>query len=163
NEYTALLSMVRLASQNLPGQAVGLLDDVASRLQASAMAYRALRPPRGTSMRSLDLELKTLCEALSDSILAGSQVRLSLASEPVPVGARRCWQISLIVSELVINAARHAFKSGNSGRIMIDVRLLGGTIQCTVVDNGVSDIVISPGRGSAIVDALASELGGRVV
>jgi two-component sensor histidine kinase len=70
--------------------------------------------------------------------------------------------MSLIVSELVTNAARHAFSPSDPGTIAITVCVHRGSVCCTVADDAAENSVISPGRGTAIVNALARELGGTV-
>lgn len=163
NDYTVMLSIVRHAalgiSKDSPGSA---LDEVASRLHASAATFRALSPPRSHSLRSLDLALRDLCDAIAHSALEERPITLCMVSQPVTVNSYRCWQISLIVAELVTNAVRHAFSRGDSGSIEVDLRLQNGNIQCTVSDDGISDAIVSPGRGTAIVDALVSELDGTI-
>jgi two-component sensor histidine kinase len=164
NDYTAMLSMLRRASTGMSDAgAAAVLDAVAARLRAAATAYDALRPLRGSPVRNLDDDLERICASLTSSILADRTVRLTLASEHICLSARRSWQISLIVSELVMNAAKHAFSSFAEGGIHVNVRAIGGQIQCTVIDNGKASPCSTSGRGSNIVDALAADLGGKIV
>jgi len=164
NDYTAMLSLVRLASQSASVKdKVTALDEVAARLRASAATFNALKPFRNVSLRSLDLTLADLCDAISRSLPEDRRLTLRFNGKPITINAHRCWQISLIVAELVTNAVRHAFRCRNSGLIVVDARILDGCIQCSVTDDGISEMVVSPGRGTAIVDALALELGGMVI
>ena len=161
NDYTAMLSMLRRASAGMSDAAgVAVLDAVSARLRAAATAYGALRPLGGALVRNLDDDLECLCASLTSSILADRSIRLTLAAEPVALSAQRSWQISLIVSELVMNAAKHAF---DAGAIVVNVRVIGQTIQCAVIDNGKGSPGYMPGRGSGIVDALAAGLGGQII
>jgi two-component sensor histidine kinase len=99
---------------------------------------------------------------LSESVLADRHVELSLLADSVTLNGRRCWQVSLIVAELVMNAVRHAFRARQGGSIVVDLRTYGGMIQCAVMDDGEAASVISPGRGTGILDGLAAELGGMI-
>lgn len=163
NDYTAMISMVRQASLEVSvGNTGSALDEVVNRLRASAATFRVLRPRVNYSLRSLDLALADLCEAISKSVLSQG-LQLFCVAQPITLSSRRCWQISLIVAELITNSVRHAFNYGKRGLITVDVRLVDSRIQCSVTDDGISNIVVSPGRGTAIVDALASELGGTIV
>ena len=163
NDYTAMLCMIRRASMMISDEMAGeALNDIALRLGAAATMWQALRPPSGRSSRNLDEDLAALCKALSTSVLADRQISLSLVADSIIVSSRRCWQISLVVAELVMNAARHAFELRDDGAIIVDLRSRGGILQCAVIDNGAAASIISPGRGSAIVDALVSELSGTV-
>lgn len=163
NDYTVMLSALRQASRGMSDVAgLRALGAMSKRLEASATAYAALRPPCGAGDCYLDEGLEQLCSSLATSILAERSVGLTLASERIRLGAVRCWQICLIVSELVMNAAKHAFAATAQGEIVVKVCVVGGSIQCAVADNGLGSQVGRPGRGSTIVDALAADLGGFV-
>ena len=163
NDYSVMLAMIRRASfgANEAG-GLAILDAVARRLEAGATAFGALRPSRGSPSRNLDDDLEQLCASLSSSSLADRGICLTLSAEPLVMDAHRSWQVSLIVAELITNAAKHAFKQLSSGTIVIDVRASGGELNCIVMDNGNANPNASPGRGSSIVDALAVDLGGSV-
>lgn len=163
NDYTATISMLRLASMSMK-DAVGqtALAAATSRLESAARTYQALRPSRGGAVRNLEDELERLCSSLASSILADRFIKLTLASEPVMLTARRSWQVSLIISELVTNAAKHAFGATRGGNISVSVRAVGRTLQCAVSDDGSASPDFAPGRGAGIVDSLAADLGGSI-
>jgi two-component sensor histidine kinase len=164
NDYTAMLCTIRRASLSVSDEAAGqALNEVAIRLGAAAAAWQALRPPSGNAPRNLDEDLAALCSAFSASILADRHIKLSLAVDPVTVTGRRSWQILLIVAELMLNASRHAFRRREEGSIHVEMRVRGGMIQCAVIDDGEAAPSISPGRGSAILEGLAGELGGMLL
>jgi two-component sensor histidine kinase len=67
----------------------------------------------------------------------------------------------LIVTELVINALKHAFPDGRSGKITVDYNFHGPNWILCVRDNGVGMPLIEPvrtGLGTSIVAALAGQL-----
>jgi two-component sensor histidine kinase len=163
NECTAMLSMLVRASYGTT-DAVGLavLDAVAKRLRAMASTYKVLRPFDDSSTRNLEDDLEQLCASLTASVLAERRIRLTLASDPVVLSARRSWQVTLIVSELVMNAAKHAFTRSTEGSIVVDIRKVGKTVECAVIDDGAAGAPVAPGRGARIVDALAVDLGGSI-
>jgi two-component sensor histidine kinase len=70
--------------------------------------------------------------------------------------------MGLIVTELVINALRHAFPDGRPGKITVDCQLHGPNWTLSVSDDGVgmpSDPAqIRTGLGASIVQALAAQL-----
>jgi two-component sensor histidine kinase len=163
NDYTVMLGIIRSASTKVSDERAGqALNEVAVRLRAASAAWQALGPPSGKLPRNLDETLAALCEALSQSILADRRIELSLVSDPLTISGRRCWQISLIIAELILNAARHAFGSLREGSIIVDVRACAAVIRCAVIDDGGAASIISPGRGCSIMDSLASELGGTI-
>jgi two-component sensor histidine kinase len=163
NEYTVMLAIVRRASRSVMDEtSEQALEDVAGRLRAAAMSFLALRPPMDGLLRDLSRELETLCASLSDSFLSHRRITLTLTSEPVAISAYRCWQLSLIISELVTNAARHAFLLRPSGCIEVTTRIRDENIECAIVDDGICEETVKPGRGTAIVDALVNDLGGTI-
>ncbi len=67
----------------------------------------------------------------------------------------------MIVTELVINALKHAFVEGRPGTIRVDYRSSGSQWTLTVCDDGVGMPVgekPKPGLGTGIVEALAGQL-----
>ena len=163
NDYTILLAIVRRAARNISDEAAEIaLKEISHRLRAAATSLIALRPPADGLLRDLSRELEPLCASLSDSIMAYGRIALALSSEPVAISAYRCWQLSLIISELVTNAARHAFANRRNGLINVITAVRGGTIECAVADNGGCKPDFAPGRGTMIVNALVSDLGGAI-
>jgi two-component sensor histidine kinase len=158
-----MLAIVRRTAQTVSDQATGrALADVTIRLRTAAVTYQALRPPQVGHVCELDQELKTLCESISNSILSSRGIALTLASDSVSICAYRYWQISLVIFELVTNAARHAFGLEKDGSIKVIARVCDGNLQCAVIDDGVCEGVASPGRGTTIVNALITDLGGTI-
>jgi two-component sensor histidine kinase len=66
----------------------------------------------------------------------------------------------MIVYELIINAARHAF-GDCGGEIRVAIWPDGPFVKCRVQDNGSAAANARPGHGLKIVDALSSTLGAR--
>jgi two-component sensor histidine kinase len=70
--------------------------------------------------------------------------------------------LGLIVTELVINALKHAFPGDRNGKIQIDYHSDGPNWMLSVIDNGVGmaldAIAAKPGLGTGIVQALAKQL-----
>ena len=163
NDYTVMLSTVRYAALTVSDAKTGAaLDEITHRLNASATAFRALSPPLDHAPRDLDEELETLCANLTASILAKEGIQLSFGADPVQLDAQRCWKICLVVSELLTNAARHAFLGRERGSIAVELAAFAGMIRCVVIDDGIAPEKVVPGRGSAILDAIAAELGGTL-
>jgi|SRR5215469_5038756 len=67
NDYTVMLSFVRLASPKISDEAGRqTLDELSLRLDAAVKAFRALAPPAYSEFRRLDEDLERLCRALSE-------------------------------------------------------------------------------------------------
>ena len=74
--------------------------------------------------------------------------------------------LGLIVTELVINALKHAFPGHRGGKIMVDYGSHGPNWTMSVRDNGIGMPAASegdkPGLGTNIVEALAKRLDAKV-
>lgn len=74
--------------------------------------------------------------------------------------------LGLIVTELVINALKHAFPDQSDGKILIDYRSSGRDWTLSVTDNGIGMPTGSEapkaGLGTGIVEALAKNLMGEI-
>lgn len=103
-----------------------------------------------------------LCESISASMI-GDVDRVSLIVEGGDgvVEARVSVSLGLIVTELVINALKHAFPDGRPGTIAVDYDFHGPNWILCVRDDGVGTPQAAPprtGLGTSIVAALARQL-----
>jgi len=108
-----------------------------------------------------------LCEGLAASMIADpDQVSLTVTSDDSVASPDVSTSLGLIVTELVINALKHAFPEHRSGAIGVDYRRRADGWTLSVSDDGVgmrpgSDDA-TPGLGTSIVAALAKHLNARV-
>ncbi|HEY9236376.1 MAG TPA: histidine kinase dimerization/phosphoacceptor domain -containing protein [Phenylobacterium sp.] len=147
-------------------EARGHLHDAHQRVIAVAELERQL------AVSSFDeVELQTyfgkLCDTLRASMISPAQhVTLEVCGSPVFVAANVSISLGLIVTELVINALKHAFPDGRRGAIVVEYRSAGSDWTLSVADDGVGmhSGGASPqaGLGATIVEALARQLGARV-
>ena len=77
--------------------------------------------------------------------------------------ASTCEWVGLIVAELVMNAAKHAFSHHSDGCVRVEIYALDAMAWCCkVADNGCGMRSASRGTGSQIVNALLQMLDGRM-
>ena len=67
-----------------------------------------------------------------------------------------------MLTELVTNAAKHAFPNRNGAVIRIEMAHRDGAWFCTVADNGVGATAPLQGTGSRILEGLARSLHARL-
>jgi two-component sensor histidine kinase len=103
-----------------------------------------------------------LCENISDSMIGDvDEIALIVEGGKAVVEARVLVSLGLIVTELVINALKHAFPGGRPGTITVDYNFRGSDWILCVRDDGVgmpSTAPIRTGLGTSIVAALAGQL-----
>jgi two-component sensor histidine kinase len=112
--------------------------------------------------------LKELCASIGASMIDDpDRVSLSATADDSEATANVSVSLGLVVTELVINALKHAFPGRNqSGAITVDYAAQGEGWTLNVEDDGVGieagDGQGKPGLGTGIVDALARQLGATV-
>ncbi|MDI6029502.1 histidine kinase dimerization/phosphoacceptor domain -containing protein [Corticibacterium sp. UT-5YL-CI-8] len=147
-------------------EARGHLQNAHHRVMSIAAVQKQLSTSKGGNV-----ELRTyftqLCESLGASMIADPD-RLSIAVtvDDSAVEADISISLGLIVTELVINALKHAFADQPTGKIMIDYCSTGSDWTLSVTDNGTGmptgDDAPKAGLGTGIVEALARNLQGEI-
>jgi two-component sensor histidine kinase len=162
NEFAAAIGMISVAERHLGNlEAKAALAAVQDRLHNYAQVHHVLQMPEHSSRIDAAAYLRQLCRAITRSKLNAKCIKLVLVERPFHMEAERCWRLGLIVSELVTNSARHAFRD-NGGVIRVELVPSMSTIECRVMDNGTSEPIISSGTGTKIIASLATSLGGTI-
>lgn len=118
-----------------------------------------------------DVELRTyltdLCRSIGDSMIRDhNQLSLTVTADGSVAPSSKSVSLGLIVTELVINAIKHAFPDDRDGVIEVDYRAEGEGWILSVRDDGVgmpqSPRKVKPGLGTGIIQALAGQLGATI-
>ncbi|HEY5411363.1 MAG TPA: histidine kinase dimerization/phosphoacceptor domain -containing protein [Caulobacteraceae bacterium] len=145
------------------------LYDAHSRVMSVAALQRQLAAS-GLAEVELRRYFTDLCHSIGASMI-GDEDRLSLqvSTDDSIATADVSMALGLVVTELVINALKHAFPGGRSGAIWVEYRANLADWTLTVRDDGIGlpeVFEIDSGRGSGlgagIVGALARQLRARV-
>jgi two-component system, sensor histidine kinase PdtaS len=148
-------------------EARGHLHDAHHRVMSVATLQRQLA---GSSQGVVALRpyFSDLCDSIAasmiydhDALTLEARVDQSTTTSDVSVS------LGLIVTELVINALKHAFPDRTqTGAIVVTYASQPSGWQLTVEDNGAGlpgdHTTLKPGLGTGIVDALSKQLGARV-
>jgi len=129
------------------------------------MSVAALQQQLSASSAS-DVQLRpyftTLCNSIGASMIRDhNQLSLDVSVDDSVATADVSVSLGLIVTELVINALKHAFPEDRNGRIKVDYHALGPNWTLSVTDNGVGmpqGSGIKPGLGTNIIQALTNQL-----
>jgi len=110
---------------------------------------------------------KQLCQSLGASMIHDpEQLSIEVTADDSAVKPNVSVSLGLIVTELVINALKHAFPDGRAGKIMIDYQAHGPNWSLSVTDDGIGmpkdPAHAKPGLGTSIVEALARQLEAEV-
>jgi two-component sensor histidine kinase len=133
------------------------------------MSVAALQKQLATSGKG-NVELRpyftALCQSIGASMIRDyDQLTLDVHTDDSVTTADTSVSLGLIVTELVINALKHAFSHNRGGKILVDYHSQGPNWTLSVSDNGVgmpSPSSAKAGLGTTIVQALARQLGATV-
>ena len=111
--------------------------------------------------------LTKLGESLGASMIRTSRaLTLEVNADAALVSSHEAVSLGLIVTELVINALKHAFPDDADGRVVIGYAVDPAGWTLSVSDNGIGRPAASAttkvGLGTSVVEALARQLGARV-
>ena len=108
-----------------------------------------------------------LCESIGASMIHdGDQIKLSVKSDASVVEANVSVSLGLVVTELVINALKHAFPDNRMGKILVDYDSHGADWTLSISDDGIGmpkdASKAKAGLGTNIVQALANQLNATI-
>jgi two-component sensor histidine kinase len=150
NEFAAAIAVVSLAAaRSTYGEVKSALTAVAERLHSYVQVNHHFQVPSQDTIVDASAHLRELCESISRSRLDCKGIKLQFVGGPLEMNSERCWRLGMIISELVTNAARHAFGDAG-GKIQIKLSRCGPFINCRLADDGAAPEKIQPGRGFAI-------------
>lgn len=154
--------LLQNAKRTPSAETSGHLKDAHHRVMSIAALERQLA---GTGEDAVELHtyFTNLCDSIAASMIGDpEQLSLVVTGYGGEVEGRVSVSLGLIVTELVINALKHAFPVGRHGKITVDCDFRTSNWTLLVTDDGVgmpSDPAkISPGLGTSIVQALAQQL-----
>ena len=140
----------------------GAVDRFEQRIVAFGRLYQLLSDSDNLTAVSVEAFFENLCEALSEAVLEPAGIRCEAAIESGALPASQCHRLALMLTELVTNAAKHAFPNRNDALIRIEMANRDGAWLCTVADNGIGATGPLQGTGSRILEGLARSIDARL-
>ncbi len=144
----------------------GHLYDAHNRVMSVAAVQRQFAATTGDEI-ALRRYFADLCQSIAASMIRDKEkLSLAVSADDSVASADASVSLGLIVTELVINALKHAFPDGRNGKIVVDYRANGAEWTLSVADDGVGmpadPEAVEPGLGTSIVEALAKHLKANV-
>lgn len=142
------------------------LHDAHQRVMSVAAVQKQL-----AASRVGDVELRAyfgeLCRSIGASMIRDhNQITLELTADESVTSADVSVSLGLIVTELIINALKHAYPEHRKGTIKVGYATKGDDWTLSVADDGVgmpADRSTAPaGLGSSIIEALSKQLRARI-
>jgi two-component sensor histidine kinase len=171
NSLQIIASILLMKARNVSSDETRAhLHDAHKRLLAVAAVQRHLLASTGAETVALERYLVELCASLAGAMIPEDEdaIQLKVHVSGGYANSRTAVSLGLIITELVINALKHAFptrKPGNAIEVFYALDNADWTL--TVSDNGVGKERAEPaqtkgGLGTSIVSALAEQLGADV-
>jgi chemotaxis protein methyltransferase CheR len=145
------------------------LKDAHKRVISVAAVQKQLHAAGATGSVEVGPYLTKLCGSLATSMIGDTRpILLKVAIEPGTASSREAESLGLIVTELVMNALKHAFPGDKTkGQITVAYNRTGTAWKLSIADNGAGklDGVIAyekSGLGTGIIKALSNQLDAKV-
>jgi two-component sensor histidine kinase len=146
------------------------LHEAHERVLAIATVHEQLHSSGYEEQVDVERYLTKLCDSLAASMILDDQpITLRVEAATGALTSDQAVSMGLIVTELVINALKHAFPHGGDGAIVVRYESGPTNWRLSVLDDGVgitSSLTEPPpsrsGLGTSIVEALTRQLNGRL-
>jgi two-component sensor histidine kinase len=170
NSLQIIASIILMKARTVQSQETRLhLEDAHKRVMSVAAVQQQLHVSSASGSIEIALYLTRLCKTLAVSMIGDSRsVSLKVMGEGGDATSRQAESLSLIVTELVMNALKHAFPDEKvEGQITVTYDIAGTNWKLSVSDNGIGkpDGVFAQeksGLGTGIIKALSQQLDAQV-
>ena len=165
NSLQIIASILLLKARTVQSEEIRVhLHDAHQRVMSVATVQQQLQASGLNESIEIGPYLSKLCDSLAKSMV-GDRRPISIKVQTTSGAATSSEAVSLglIVTELVINALKHAFPSGETGEVLVGYHARGRDWTLSVSDNGAGSGDVSTetphtGLGTSIVEALARQL-----
>jgi two-component sensor histidine kinase len=166
NSLQIIASILLIKARTVQSEETRLqLEDAHQRVLSVAAVQQHLHVVGGGKPIEIGAYLTKLCETLAQSMIGDSRpISLKVKADAGTAISRDAVSLGLIVTELVMNALKHAFPGAKpDAAIVVSYRVAGTDWKLTVSDNGVGkpDVTASqtkPGLGTSLIKALTRQL-----
>jgi two-component sensor histidine kinase len=170
NSLQIIASILLLKARTVESDETRLhLQDAHRRVLSVAAVQDHLQASRHGERIEMAPYLTQLCDTLASSMIADNRsIKFKVQVEKGEASSTEAVSIGLIVTELAINALKHAFVDETAvGSVVVSYDVDGTNWRLTVCDNGIGKAQgqrdqNAAGLGTSIVEALAKQLDGRV-
>jgi two-component sensor histidine kinase len=170
NSLQIIASIILMKARTVQSEETRLhLRDAHSRVMSIAAVQEHLHAAAAGGPVEVTPYLSKLCETLATSMIGDVRpISLKVSGDGGRATSRQAECLGLIVTELVVNALKHAFANDRSdGQIAVRYDAAGTNWKLSVTDNGIGrpDGVFAQektGLGTSIVKALAQQLGAQI-
>ena len=169
NSLQIIASILLLKARTVQSEEIRLhLQDAHQRVMSVATVQQQLQASGLKESIEIGPYLSKLCDSLAKSMVGERRpLSITVQSSSGRAVSSEVVSLGLIVTELLINALKHAFSSGEEGEILVSYEAQASGWRLSVSDNGSGakeegDEPPHIGLGTSIVEALAQQLNATV-
>ncbi|MDU6729028.1 MAG: sensor histidine kinase [Bradyrhizobium sp.] len=157
------INLVSAAAIGAEGaEAKHALSEVVELLHGYADVHRTLEMPRAEMLIHAESYIHELGYGMRRALLDRMNIQLTFATRSLVLQPERCWQLGLIVHELVMIAAEHACFEARAGQIEVRLTRNGAMANCVIADNGWRSVRNVSDREFRTTKNLVRALGGSI-
>jgi two-component sensor histidine kinase len=170
NSLQIIASIILMKARTVESEEMRLhLEDAHKRVISVAAVQRLLHSSGAIGSVQIAPYLSKLCTTLATSMIGDTRpISLNVVGEGGSATSRQAESLGLIVTELVMNALKHAFPDERTeGQITVLYDVAGTNWKLSVSDNGIGKpdgVFAQPktGLGTGIIKALSDQLDAKV-
>jgi chemotaxis protein methyltransferase CheR len=166
NSLQIIASILLIKARTVQSEETRLqLEDAHQLVLSVAAVQQHLHVDGGGKPIEIGNYLTKLCETLAQSMIGDSRpISLKVDADAGTAPSRDAVSIGLVVTELVMNALKHAFPVQKpDAAIVVSYKVAGPDWKLAVTDNGIGKPAVNasatkPGLGTSLVKALTRQL-----
>lgn len=135
NNLNLVAAMLTLQARGASAETRHALDQAAARVHTISQVHDLLHRAGSTDSISLDQYLRDLCQKVQRS-MAPEGVTIVLDADHVQVSIEHAVELGVILNELLTNAIKYAYPSGEGGEVRVNSHMVGDELELTIRDDG---------------------------
>lgn len=148
-------------------EAKTVLQDSQNRINSIGLIHEKLYQTESLADVDLGNYLKDLVNAIDSTFSEQGNITINFDLDSVKADPDKVIPCGLLMSELVVNAFKHAYKNGDQGKLDITLKNNNGSILLKVSDNGPGlpddfDINKTDSLGSMLISSFTDQLGAEM-
>ena len=140
------------------------MTDSQVRIQSIALVHELLYESESLAYIKYDKYISDLLKAISNMHMSGEKsIEIVTDVQPISLSINQAIPFSLLITELIVNAYKHAFNGKKTGTIHLDVKMEeGDMVTMELRDNGegvdIDEFNNSDSLGATLIKTLSNQL-----
>ncbi|MEQ8623322.1 MAG: histidine kinase dimerization/phosphoacceptor domain -containing protein [Vicingaceae bacterium] len=165
NNLQVISSMLSLQTQYLANDPLKkLVEDCKGRITSMSLIHESLYKKQDFKEALFSSYIKELLPRLVETYGTDEgKIQLIMELEPIKLSLDESVPCGLIINEIITNSLKHGFPDGKEGKIIIELKQKGQTVNLNISDNGVGleedeTYNSNDSFGFLLIEILASQL-----